>query len=186
MRKLVGGINITLDGYCDHTAVIADDELHQHYNELLKTADTMLFGRTTYQLMESHWPALIENPTGNGPMDEFAGLIDNISKIVYSKSLSGVDWKNTQLKRDILKEEILELKQQPGKDILAGSRSMIVELIDLGLIDELQLTVHPILLGNGLPLFDKIRQRVDLKLLRTKTFTSGALTLYYEPINSSI
>ncbi|HEY8732972.1 MAG TPA: dihydrofolate reductase, partial [Puia sp.] len=84
MRKLVAAINMTLDGFCDHTAMIADDEIHQHYNELLSNASTLLYGRITYQLMESYWPSVVKNPTGNKPENEFAVLIDNISKIVFS------------------------------------------------------------------------------------------------------
>ncbi len=92
MRKLIAAINMTLDGFCDHTAVIPDEEIHQHYNELLSNADTLLYGRITYQLMESYWPAVVKNPTGNKPMDEFAVLIDNISKIVFSRTLKNVDY----------------------------------------------------------------------------------------------
>ncbi len=142
MRKLIGAINMTLDGFCDHTAGIADDESHQHYNELLSSADTLLYGRITYQLMESYWPTVVKNPTGNKPMDEFAVLIDNISKIVFSRTLKNVDWKNTILKKEVIKEEVLELKQQTGKNILAGSRSLILTLMQLDLIDEYQLCVH--------------------------------------------
>ena len=102
---------MTLDGFCNHTAMIADEEIHQHYNELLSNADTLIYGRITYQLMESYWPTVVKKPTGNKPMDEFAVLIDNISKIVFSRTLEDVDWKNTELKKEIIKEEILELKQ---------------------------------------------------------------------------
>ena len=181
MRKLIAAINMTLDGFCDHTAGIADDELHQHYNELLSTGDTLLYGRTTYQLMESYWPTVVENPTGNKPTDEFAVLIDNISKIVFSRTLQHVDWKNSKLKNEIIKEEILELKQQAGKNIFAGSRSLIVALTNLNLIDEYQLCVHPVILGNGLPLFKNINDRINLKLLKTKAFGAGQIVLYYEP-----
>ena len=180
MRKLIAAINMTLDGFCDHTAMIADIELHQHFNEVLRNADTILYGRTTYQLMESYWPDIVKNPTGVKSEEEFAVLIDNISKIVFSRTLQQVDWKNTKLKKDIIKEEILELKQQTGKNILAGSPSLIVALTQLGLIDEYQLVVHPVILGSGLPLFKNIKDRVDLKLLKTKTFGSGAVVLYYE------
>src|SRR5437868_2931071 len=114
MRKIVAAINMTLDGFCDHTAMIADDEIHQHYNELLKNAGTLLYGRITYQLMESYWPSLVKNPTGNKPMDEFAILIDNISKIVFSRTLKNVSCRNSELKNEIIKEDILELKQQTG------------------------------------------------------------------------
>ena len=111
MRKLIAAINMTLDGFCDHTAMIADEEIHQHYNELLSNADTLIYGRITYQLMESYWPSVVKNPTGNKPMDEFAVLIDNISKIVFSRTLKNVDWKNTKLKKEVIKEEVLELRQ---------------------------------------------------------------------------
>jgi dihydrofolate reductase len=182
MRKLIAAINMTLDGFCDHTAAIADDELHEHYNELLRNADTMLWGRIVYQLMESYWPALVKNPSGDKPMDDFAVLIDNISKIVYSRTLKNVDWKNTTLKKEIIKEEILELKKQPGKNILAGSPSLIVTLTQLDVIDEYQLCVHPIILGKGLQLFKNINDRIDLKLIKTKTFHAGPIVLYYETI----
>ena len=182
MRKLTAAINMTLDGFCDHTAVIADDELHQHYNELLRNADTMLFGRITYQLMESSWPDLVKTPTGNKSLDEFAVLIDNISKVVFSHTLKNVEWKNTKLAKGDLKEEVLALKQLPGKDILVGSPSLIVALTKLGLIDEYQLCVHPIVLGNGLALFKNMNEKTLFKLIKTKTFKSGAIVLYYEPI----
>jgi dihydrofolate reductase len=195
MRKLIAAINMTLDGFCDHTAMIADDEIHQHYNELLSNAGTLIYGRITYQLMESYWPSVVKNPTGNKPMDEFAVLIDNISKIVYSRTLKNVDpvaiaWKNTKLKEEIIKEEVLELKQSRSqslvdnggsKNILVGSPSLIVALTQLDLIDEYQLAVQPTVLGGGLPLFKNIKDRVNLKLLKTKTFGCGAVILYYEP-----
>jgi dihydrofolate reductase len=180
MRKLIAAMNMTLDGFCNHEAMIADEEIHQHYSELLSKADTLIYGRITYQLMESYWPSVVKNPTGNKPMDEFAVLIDNISKIVYSRTLQHVDWKNTTLK----KEEILELKQSRNggsKNIVVGSPGLIVALTQLDLIDEYQLGVQPTVLGSGLPLFKNIRDRIDLKLLKTKTFGCGAVMLYYEP-----
>ena len=182
MRKLIAAMNMTLDGFCDHTAGIADDELLQHYNELLRNADTLIYGRITYQLMESYWPSIVKNLTGVKPEDEFAVLIDNISKIVFSRTLKKVDWKNSILKKEIIKEEILELKRQANKNILAGSPSLIVALSQLDLIDEFQLCVHPVVLGSGLPLFKNLKDRINLKLLKTKTLGSGAVTLYYEPI----
>jgi dihydrofolate reductase len=184
MRKLIAAINMTLDGFCDHTGMIADEEIHQHFNELLISADTLLYGRITYQLMESYWPSVVKNPTGNKPMDEFAVLIDNISKIVFSRTLKNVDWKNTKLKREVIKKEILELKQSRdggSKDILVGSPSLIVAFAQLDLIDEYQLVVHPVVLGSGLPLFKNVRDRINLTLLKTKTFGCGAVALYYQP-----
>ena len=173
---------MTLDGFCNHTAMIADEEIHQHYNELLRSADTLIYGRITYQLMESYWPSVVKNPTGNKPMDEFAVLIDNIPKIVFSRTLKNVDWNNTTLKKEIIKEEILELKQSRSygtKNILVGSPGLIVALANLDLVDEYQLDVQPIILGSGLPLFKNVRDRIDLKLLKTKTFGCGAVMLYY-------
>jgi dihydrofolate reductase len=114
-------------------------------------------------------------------MDEFAVLIDNISKIVYSRTLKNVDWKNTKLKREFNKEEVLELREQAGKNILDVSPGLIAALTQLELIDEYQLIVQPIILGSGLTLFKNIRDRINLRLLKTKTFTCGAVTLYYEP-----
>ncbi|MEK6337324.1 MAG: dihydrofolate reductase family protein [Acidobacteriota bacterium] len=181
MRKLIAAINMTLDGFCDHTAMIADEEIHQHYNELLRNADTLIYGRITFQLMESYWPSVVKNPTGNKPMDEFAVLIDNISKIVFSRTLKSVDWKNTELKKEVIQEEILELKQQAGGNILVGSPSLIVAFAQLNLIDEYQLSVQPTVIGSGLPLFTNVTDRIDLKLLKTKTFGCAAVTLYYEP-----
>jgi dihydrofolate reductase len=184
MRKLIAAINMTLDGFCDHTAMIADDEIHQHYNELLSNTDTLLYGRITYQLMESYWPSVVKYPTGNKPMDEFAVIIDNISKIVFSRTLKNVDWKNTKLKKEVIKEEVLELKQSRSSgsnNILVGSPGLIAALMQLDVIDEYQLSVHPIVLGNGLPLFKNVKHRINLRLLKTKTFGCGAVTLYYEP-----
>ena len=181
MRKLIAAMNMTLDGYCNHEAGIADDETMQHYNELLGNADTMLYGRITYQLMESYWPALVENPSGNKPDDEFAVLMDNISKIVFSRTLSSVDWKNSTLKKELIKEDILALKQQEGKNILVGSPSMIVAMTQMSLIDEYQIAIIPTILASGLPLFKNIADKIDLRLLKTKTFACGLVAHYYEP-----
>jgi len=178
MAKLIAAMNMTLDGFCDHTAMIADDEIHDHYTDLLRSAGTVIYGRITYQLME-YWRSVLENPTGNKSMDEFAEAIDDIPKIVYSRTLESVDWRNTELKREIVKEEILDLKQRAGKDIFVGSPSLIVALGNLDLIDEYQLGVQPTVLGNGLQLFKNIEDRIDLTLLKTKTFGCGAVFLNY-------
>jgi dihydrofolate reductase len=180
MRKLIAGINMTLDGFCDHTAMIADDELHQHYNELLRSVGLVLYGRITYQLME-YWPTVVKNPTGIKSIDEFAVTMDNIPKLVFSHTLKNIEWKTAKLAKKNIKEEVLELRQQPGKDILVGSRSLIVALLNLNLIDEFQLCVHPVILGSGLPLFENINEKISLKLLKTKIFGSGSIILYYEP-----
>ena len=188
MRKLIAAMNMTLDGFCDHTTMIADEEIHQHYSELVNKSGTLLYGRITYQLMESYWPSLVKNPTGNKSTDDFAVAIDNAQKIVFSRTLKGVVWKNTELKKEVIGEEILALKH--GRDggskaILVGSPGLIATLTQLGLIDEYQLSVQPTIAGSGLTLFKNISDRVDLKLLKTKTFGCGAVTLYYEAIKKS-
>ncbi len=178
---------MTLDGYCDHTAIIADEELHQHYTELLRSAGTLLYGRITYQLMESYWPAVVEHPTGTKPTDEFAVTIDRIPKIVFSRTLNEVEWNTARVAKRGIKEEVTALKESSNggsKPILAGSRSVIVALLNLHLIDEFQLCVHPVITGDGLPLLEQIHDRINLTLVKTKTFGSGAVTLYYEPVTT--
>lgn len=178
MRKIIAGINMTIDGFCDHTAGIADKELHQHYTELLNNADAVLYGRITFELM-GFWKTLLKNPSGEKTMDDFAIAIDKIPKIVFSHTLKNTDWKSAKLATHPIEELVSELKQQPGRDILIGSRSLIVQLANLNLIDEYQLCVHPVVIGKGLPLFDKINDRTVFKLLKSKTFESGAILLYY-------
>lgn len=175
---------MTLDGFCDHTAPNPDEKIHAHYTELLKSADTIVHGRITYQLME-YWIPLVKNPTGDKAMDDFAKAIDSISKVVFSRTLTPADigWESARLAAKDLKDEILELREQPGKDILIGSRSLIVSLLNLNLIDEFQIIVYPIILGSGLPLLEQIRDRIDFELLETKTFSSGAILLYYKPVS---
>lgn len=181
MRKLIASINMTLDGFCDHTAIIPDEEIHQHYADLLSDADTILYGRITYQLME-FWRTLVENPSGEKSMDDFAIVMNKTPKIVFSHTLKNVDWKSAKLANRDLEEEVLELKQQSGKDIFIGSRSLIIQLMKLNLTDEYQLCVHPVVAGGGLPLFENINDRTVLKLVKTKTLRGGAVILYYEPI----
>jgi len=180
MRKLIAAINMTLDGFCDHTEMIADDELHRHYSELLSRAGAILYGRKTYQLME-YWPTVVKNPTGNQSTDDFAAIMDNVPKIVFSLTLKNVTWASAKLAARDLNEEVSALKQRPGEDIFVGSPSLIVSLMAMNLIDEYQLCVHPVVAGKGLPLFKHITDRVVLKLIETKTLGSGTIALYYEP-----
>jgi dihydrofolate reductase len=180
MRKVIAAINMTLDGFCDHTAVNPDDKIHQYYGDLLKSSDVALYGRTTYLLME-YWKSVVENPTGDPSMDDFGLAMDRIPKVVFSHTLKNVDWESARVAERDLKDEVLFLREQPGRDILVGSRSLIIALINLGLLDELQIMVHPVIAGGGLSLFDMINDRTELKLVSTKTFDSGAVVLYYGP-----
>ena len=172
---------MTLDGNFDHNAGIADEELHQHYTELLSTVDAVLYGRITYQLME-YWRTFLKNSSEEKSMNDFAVVMDSVSKIVFSNTLKNVDWHSAKLANQSLKELVSELKQQPGKDILVGSRSLIIQLLKLNLIDEFQLCIQPVLAGKGLQLFENIEDRTLLKLTNTKTFSGGAVLLYYEPV----
>ena len=184
MRKLIAGINMTLDGFCDHTAGIPDEEIHQHYAELLDKSGLVLYGRITYQLMQ-FWQTLLKNPSGEKSMDDFAVAIDRIPKIVFSHTLKDTEWDTAQLSDKSLEEKVLELKQSPdGGDILVGCRSLIIQLMNLNLIDEFQLCIYPVIVGGGLPLFENIKDRTLLKLVKTKTFSSGTVLHYYEPVKN--
>ncbi|SFH45160.1 dihydrofolate reductase family protein [Pedobacter insulae] len=180
MRKVIAAFNMTLDGVCDHTAGIADEELHQHYADLIDNAGVILYGRITYQLMQ-FWQTLVTNPSGEKSMDEFAISINKIPKLVFSNTLKDTNWNSAKLANKPLEEMVLELKQQPGKDILVGSRSLIIQLLNNNLIDEFQICIHPIIEGKGLQLFDKIKNRIMLKLIKTKSLNSGVTVFYYRP-----
>ncbi|MEO7049573.1 MAG: dihydrofolate reductase family protein [Ferruginibacter sp.] len=179
MRKVIAAINMTLDGFCDHTSIIPDDEMLTHYADLLRNADTILYGRITYLLME-YWQPLAQSPSGEKSMDDFAVVIDRIPKIVFSHTLKNVEWPTAKLSHQPIEEFVSELRQQAGKDILIGSRSLIIQLMKLNLIDELQICVHPVIAGSGLQLFTNIDETIILKQLKTKIFGFGAVVLYYE------
>jgi dihydrofolate reductase len=174
---------MTLDGVFDHTSVSPDEEVHQHYADLIQSGDVILYGRITYQLME-YWQTVVENPTGIKATDEFALVIDRIPKIVFSRTLKKVNWESAKLADTTLEAQVLELKQQPGNNILVGSRSLIMSLMKLNLIDEFQLCIHPVIAGSGLPLFETAKDRTNLKLLKIKKFVAGAIVLYYEPLKN--
>ncbi|RYY23815.1 MAG: dihydrofolate reductase [Chitinophagaceae bacterium] len=184
MRKVITSINITLDGFCDHTAVIADQELHQDANDLFVDADILILGRITYELMRSGWAPIVQKPTGQKAMDEFAVLIENIDKVVFSRSLKTAGWKNARIKNSDLQEEVTKLKKQDGRNIFVGGPSLIIQLMNLDLIDEYRFCVQPIILGSGMPLFKNIKDRINLRLTGTKVLGSGAVTLIYERNNN--
>src|SRR5687768_17576144 len=116
MSKIVAAINLTLDGFCDHTVLLPDEEIHQHYTELLTDADSILYGRITYQLMQ-YWQSLLKNPSGEKSMDNFAIAIDKIPKIVFSNKLKNPGWESAKVSNQPIQEMVLELKQKPGKDV---------------------------------------------------------------------
>lgn len=172
-------MNMTIDGFCDHTAGIPDQEIHQHYTDLLNNAGCVLYGRVTYQLME-YWKPIAKSPTGDKSSDEFALAIDKVPKIVFSHTLKQVDWESARLATQSPEEEVLKLRQQAGNDIFICSPSLIVALTKLNLVDEYQLCIHPVVVGSGLLLFKNISDRIIFKLKETKTFAGGSIILCYE------
>lgn len=175
---------MTIDGVCDHSVGIVDEELHHHYSELISKADIIIYGRKTYELMH-FWKTLVEIPSENQSMNDFAASINKISKLVFSTTLRESNWKSAELSNMPLQDKILELKHQTGKNILVGSRSLIIQLLNKNLIDEFQLCVHPLVEGKGLSLFDQIESRITFKLEKTKSLKSGVIVLYYKPISEN-
>jgi dihydrofolate reductase len=184
MRPLRYSINVTLDGCCDHRAGIPpDEELHRYWSENLAKADALLFGRVTYQMMESAWrPAA----TGARPdwmadwMEPFARTINSAKKYVVSSTLDHVDW-NAELIRGDLRNAVEQLKSEPGQGLFVGGVTLPLALADLGLIDEYEFVVHPRLAGHGPTLFAGLSKSIDLKLVSRREFSSGAVSTRYEP-----
>jgi len=181
MRKVVFAINITTDGYCSHTDGIADEELHQYFTGVLRNGSLLLFGRITYQLMVPYWPDIARRQSETAATNEFARVFDSLDKVVFSTTLTHVEGNNTRLVRANVAEEVLALKQQPGKDICVGSLSIASQLSDRGLIDEYRFVVHPVVAGKGPRLFETVtlQDRLRLDFLGSKTFRSGVVALHY-------
>ena len=181
MRNLIYAINLTLDGCCDHTKMIADEELHEHYTQLLRGVDLLVYGRKTYQLMIPYWSDVAKNQSGTKADIEFAQTFDSINKIVFSRSLESAEDRNTRIVRTNLRDEILKLKQEPGKPILAGGVSIPSQLIELGLVDEYRFVVQPIIAGQGRRLLEGVGlpARLKLRLVESKTLKSGCIALRY-------
>ena len=178
---MIAAINMTLDGYCDHTAIEPDAEIHQHYTDLLNSAGVILYGRITYELMQ-FWQGLVKNPSGEKSMDDFARAIDKVPKIVFSRTLKNTGWNSARLSKRTIEEEVSHLKGQEGKDIFVGCRSLILQLMKANAIDEYQLCIHPVIAGGGLTLFENTGRKDDLKLINTRAFSGGAVIHYYEVI----
>jgi dihydrofolate reductase len=180
MRPLRYSINVTLDGCCDHREMVADEELHRHAAANLEQADALLFGRVTYEMMESAWRS--QAPAAARPdwMEPFAQTIDAAKKYVVSSTLEQVDW-NAELLRGDLGEAVQKLKQESGKGLLAGGVKLPLALAELGLIDEYEFVVHPTVAGHGPTLFAGLSKHVDLKLVSRLEYGSGAVAMRYEP-----
>jgi len=179
MRKLVFSINVSLDGFADHTVAIADDELHEFSTDQLNTLDTVIFGRVTYQLFESYWPHASKDPRASESDVAFADRINAMPKIVFSRTLRKVDWNNARLSNGDMVEEVLKLKQGNGKGLSIGGISTIQTFMNLKMVDEFWLLVHPVIVGGGRRLFDGINAKLNLNLVDAKTFHSGVVVLHY-------
>jgi dihydrofolate reductase len=183
MRQVKAFNLVTLDGYFegpkrDISWHKSDAETDEYAVQMLKSGDTLLFGRVTYELMASFWPT--PHAIKNAPL--VAEGMNNADKIVFSRTLKKVEWNNTRLVKDNIAEEVRKMKQLPGKDMtLLGSGSILTQLARQGLIDEYQLMVAPIALGEGTPLFKGIEHRLSLKLKTTRTFRNGNVLLCYQP-----
>ena len=181
MRKLVFAINTTADGYCSHTDGIGSDDVLRYYTNVLRSANVLLFGRTTYQLMVPYWPDVARKPSESEAAHEFARVFDSLDKVVFSTTLKQVGGSNTRIVRSNVAEEVLALRQQPGKDIFVDSLSIASQLSERGLIDEYRFVVHPVVAGKGPRLFETVKpqDRIQLDLIGSETFQSGVVALHY-------
>jgi dihydrofolate reductase len=182
MRNLIYAINLTIDGCCDHTKMIPDEEMLDYHLHLLRNADLFVYGRKTYQLMVPYWPDIAKNPSGETKADiEFAQAFDSNKIIVFSKTLEKAEGEKTEIVRTNLKDEILKLKQEQGKSILTGGADIPSQLIQLGLVDEYHIVIHPVIAGEGRRLLEGIslQEKLQLKLVESKIFKSGCVALHY-------
>lgn len=190
MRKAYVFMMISLDGYFegpnhDLSWHNVDDEFNRFAIEQLNEADVIFFGRRTYQLMEGFWPKAAEDPRMSKENLEVARLMNHTPKIVFSKTLDKVvetkNWKNVTLRHDLDPDEIKRMKKQPGKGLWVGGSELAVSFLNAGLIDEIRLMVNPVFIGKGTPLFKNLDKKLKLELIKTRTFDSGNVLLYYKP-----
>ena len=183
MRDVIYAINLTLDGCCDHTKFKPPDDgqVLEHYTQLLRDFDLLVYGRKTYQLMVPYWPDVAKDPSSTKADREFAQAFNSKKLVVFSRSLASAEDGNTRIVRTNLRDEILKLKQEPGKDILVGGVDLPSQLIELGLVDEYRFVVMPIIAGEGKRLMAGVSllEKCRLKLVESKTFPSGCVALRY-------
>ena len=189
MRRIIVTMWVTLDGFIagpkgemDWVTSIYDEAMGQYEIDFLTAADTLILGRVTYQSFAGSWPKVPENPSVSEQEKAYAAELNAMKKIVFSKTLEKAEWENSMVFRAIAPEEIKKIKQEPGKNIIIyGSASIVQELTNLGLIDEYQILMHPVILGDGKPLFKGVRTKHELELIKTKVNPSGVVILYYRP-----
>ena len=186
MRPLRYSINVTLDGCCDHRVEFTDEELHRYWAESLAQADGLLFGRVTYEMMEAAWrpPAStgVRPDWMTGWMEPFAQAIDAAKKYVVSSTLERVDW-NAELLRGDLGKAVQQLKQEPGRGLFVGGLKLPLALAEMGLIDEYEFVVLPMIAGHGPTLFEGLSKHLKLKLVNRREFGSGAVAMRYVPVS---
>jgi dihydrofolate reductase len=183
VRKLVMAVNMSLDGYADHTAGIADDELHDFFSNLLNETGVQLFGRVTYQMMESYWPHAHENPEASKSDLEFADKFNAVPKIVFSGTLDKAEWNNTTLVKSDALEYVAQLKKTEGKNLFVGGIKLAGSLVSHGLVDEYWVLVHPVMAGQGRRFLENVNEKMKLKLIESKVFKSGVVALHYSSAN---
>jgi dihydrofolate reductase len=181
MRNVIYAINITLDGCCDHTKMVADEEAHEYFTHLMQNVDLLVFGRKTYELMVPFWPDLAKSQSEAKATNEFARAFASKKIVVFSRSLDRTEGHNTRIVRTGLRDEMLKLKQEQGKNILVGGVTIPLQLMELGLVDEYHFVVQPIIAGEGRRLSEgmSLPQRLQLKLVDSKIFKSGCVALHY-------
>ena len=183
MRKIIVSNLVSLDGYFEGPNkelnwFVVEEEFFEYAKELLRSVDTILFGRVTYEGMASYWPT----PAAKDNDATITHKMNNLSKVVFSKTLSRVEWNNSRLVKGNIAEEIRKMKEEPGKDmVIFGSGSIVSALTRLGLIDEYRIIVNPVILGKGNPLFKDLQDKFNLELLKTKKLNSGVVIFYYQP-----
>ena len=181
MRKLIYAINITLDGCVDHSKPSVDAETLEYFTQLTREADLQVFGRKTYELMVPYWPDVLKNLSETKVDTEFARAFVSTNKIVFSRTLNSAEDTNTKIVRGDLRNEILKLKQEQGKNILVGGVSVPSQLIELGLVDEYRFVIGPIIAGEGRRLLEGVSlpEKFQLKLVESKILKSGCVALRY-------
>lgn len=192
MRKIILFLHSSLDGFVegpngemDIGWVSYNEELEKHAKEILSTVDTVLWGRGTYQMMKNYWTSVPSNPTATKHEIEHANWIEDTQKIVFSTTLEKAEWNNSKLVKENIEEEIKNIKKQPGKDIIIlGSPRLAHHLMELDLIDVIKITISPVIIGSGLPLFKETKYRRNLSLVENKTFNSGVIGLAYNIVKS--
>ena len=181
MRNVIFAINITIDGCCDHTKIVPADDTFEYFMGLLRDVDLQVFGRKTYELMVPYWPDVAKDQSATKADREFAEAFVSVNKLVFSRSLDSGEDGNTRIVRTNLHDEIVKLKQQPGRDMPVGGLDIPSQLIELGLIDEFRFVVVPIIAGEGRRLLQGVSlpERLHLKLVESRNFKSGCVALRY-------